>query len=230
VSTRTGSSRATSRSLLARVRENDVEAWNRLVSLYAPFVYHFCRRAGLDAADASDVFQEVFQATWSKLSTFEKREQGGTFRGWLRTITMNKVRDHFRRRAREPLAGGGTDIQLALAGVSAPGDEDDAGLDDASFDPERAESELLRRALEVVREGFQERTWQAFLGTAVEGRSPRDVGDDLGMSQGAVRVAKSRVLQRLRAELGEYGTRFIPQPHRESPAGDGTARGGAVGG
>jgi len=195
-----GSSRGTSRSLLARVRANDLEAWDRLVKLYAPFVYHFCHRARLSDQDAADVFQEVFQATWSKISTFEKRFQSDTFRGWLRTITMNKVRDHFRLQQRGPRAVGGTEIQIELAQVRA---EEPPSTLPENFDPGRAESELLRAALEAVRGHFHERTWLAFLGTAVEGRPAKDVADDLGMSHGAVRVAKSRVLQRLRAELGD---------------------------
>ena len=55
----------------------------------------------------------------------------------------------------------------------------------------------------MIREEFEPRTWQAFWQTAVEGRAASDVAADFGMSPGAVRVAKSRVLHRLRAELGE---------------------------
>ena len=64
------------------------------------------------------------------------------------------------------------------------------------------------RVLEAVRGEFEGRTWQAFLRTAVEGRPPKEVGPELGMSQGAVRVAKSRVLRRLREELGALGPDF----------------------
>jgi RNA polymerase sigma-70 factor (ECF subfamily) len=66
-------------------------------------------------------------------------------------------------------------------------------------------SALLRRGLELIRGEFEPRTWQAFWLTAVEGRSPKDVAHELGMSDGAVRVAKSRVLHRLRTELGDHG-------------------------
>jgi RNA polymerase sigma-70 factor (ECF subfamily) len=69
--------------------------------------------------------------------------------------------------------------------------------------PAEAESELLHRALEMIRGEFEPKTWQAFWQTAVEGRAAADVAADLGMTPGAVRVAKSRVLHRLRADLGE---------------------------
>lgn len=191
-------SRATSRSLLARVRSNDMDAWDRLVEVYAPFVYDCCQRARLDAEDSADVFQEVFQAAFAKIGSFEKREAGDTFRGWLFSITRNKVLDHFRCQKRQPRAVGGTEIQIQMAQIRA---SDPASSVDAAYD--LAENRLFGEALERIRHQFHERTWQAFLGTVVDGRSPADVGEELGMSPGAVRVAKSRVLQRLRAELGD---------------------------
>jgi RNA polymerase sigma-70 factor, ECF subfamily len=190
-------SSGTSRSLLERARANDAAAWGRLVALYAPLVFHWCRRMGLQDEDAADVFQEVFQAVAAHLGGFRKGRSGGTFRGWLRTITYSKVHDHFRRRAREPGGVGGSAAQAWLAQVPAAPPPDDEAPED------RAERRLLHRALAAIAGDFEERTWQAFWRTAVEGRAPKDVAAELGMSPGAVRVAKSRVLQRLREELGD---------------------------
>ena len=192
------SSTATSRSLLDRVKADDAAAWDRLVALYGPLVFHWCRRWDLQDQDAADVFQEVFQAVAAHVGGFRKERPGDTFRGWLRTITRNKVHDLFRRQGREPGGAGGTDAHQRLLHLPAPAaaEEDSAAGDDA-------ERRLLYQALEVVRGEFAERTWQAFWRTAVEGQVPRDVGGDLAMSPGAVRVAKSRVLQRLREELGD---------------------------
>jgi RNA polymerase sigma-70 factor (ECF subfamily) len=189
------SSTGTSRSLLDRARANDPAAWDRVVRLYAPLVLHWCRGAGLGEDDAADVFQDVFGAVASHLGGFRREPAGGTFRGWLRTITRNKVRDHFRRRGREPAGTGGSEARSLLAQVpeTVRADESEPA----------AESDLLRRALELIRAEFEPRTWQAFWQTAVEGRAAADVGAELGMTPGAVRVAKSRVLQRLRAELGD---------------------------
>jgi RNA polymerase sigma-70 factor (ECF subfamily) len=190
------SSRATSRSLIERVRANESAAWRRLVDLYAPLVLHWCRRWHLRDQDAADVFQEVFQAVAAHIGGFRKDRSGDTFRGWLRTITRNKVHDHFRRHGRQADGEGGTEAQRRLAEVPAPEAAEAAA-------EERAETGLFFRALELIRGEFAERTWQAFWQTAVEGRAPKDVAADLGMSPGAVRVAKSRVAQRLREELGD---------------------------
>jgi RNA polymerase sigma-70 factor (ECF subfamily) len=191
-------SSATSPSLLARVQADDATAWDRLVALYAPLVLHWCRRCDLQETDAADVFQEVFQAVATHISRFRKEKVGDTFRGWLRTITRHKVHDHFRRLGREPGGVGGTDAQRRLAQLpAAPTPEEDSAAD------AQAERDLFHRGLDLIRAEFAERTWQAFWRTAVDGQSAGDVAAELGMSPGAVRVAKCRVLQRLREELGD---------------------------
>jgi RNA polymerase sigma-70 factor, ECF subfamily len=191
-------SSATSRSLLAQVQADVPQAWDRLVRLYAPLVLRWCRGHGLQDQDAADVFQEVFQAVVVHVGGFRKEREGDTFRGWLRRITQNKVRDHFRRLGREAQGAGGSSARQRLAQLPVP---PPAG-DDLPADDEE-ERGLLARALDLVRADFEPRTWAAFWGTAVEGRPPKDVAADLGMSPGAVRVAKSRVLHRLREELGD---------------------------
>ena len=191
-------STGTSRSLLERVKADDAAAWDRLVTLYAPLVFAWCRRWDLQEQDTADIFQEVFQAVARHISSFRKSQPGDTFRGWLRAITRNKIHDHFRRLGREPGGVGGTDAQTRLAQLPAPSPAEEDGPSG-----DEAERGLFYRGLDLIRGDFEDRTWQAFWRTAVEGRSPRDVGADLGMSPGAVRVAKCRVLQRLREELGD---------------------------
>src|SRR5262245_48996096 len=112
-----GQTQATSLSLLARVQARQADAWGRLVELYAPLVYHWCGRCGLAAEDAADVSQEVFRSVAEHVGGFRKQRAGDSFRGWLRTITRNKVRDHFRRRQHQPQAPGGTDAQIRLLAV-----------------------------------------------------------------------------------------------------------------
>lgn len=177
----------TSSSLIGRVKADEAGAWDRLVTLYAPLLYHWCRRWKLQDEDLADVFQEVFKTLVIRIGGFRRERANDTFRGWLFTITRNKVLDHFRRRGHE--------VGAPLADVPAP----------AATDPEEQEAlrRLFLRGLDLIRGEFEERTWQAFWRTAVDGRAPRDVAPELSMTSGAVRVAKSRVLQRLREELGD---------------------------
>src|SRR5436190_5538008 len=101
----------TSRSLLNLARERDDAAWGRLIELYTPLVYFWCRRTSLPEQDIPDVVQEVFRAVVTGLPSFRKQREGDTFRGWLRTITRSKLSDAFRRRGRTPQAPGGSAMQ-----------------------------------------------------------------------------------------------------------------------
>ena len=185
----------TSSSLLDRVRADEAGAWDRLVTLYAPLLYHWCRRWKLQEDDLADVFQEVFKSLVVHIADFRRERRGDTFRGWLFTITRNKVHDHFRRRER---AAGGAEAWTRLEELPAP--EGAEAPDPGETDALRA---LFLRGLELIRGEFEERTWRAFWKTAIDGLAPREAAVELSMSSGAVRVAKFRVLQRLREELGD---------------------------
>ncbi len=89
---------STSTSLLRRLRQPaDRQAWCRFVELYTPLIYHWGRRAGLSAEDAADLTQDVLVLLVRKLPEFEY-DRHKSFRGWLRTITLNKWREQRRRR------------------------------------------------------------------------------------------------------------------------------------
>src|SRR5688500_465745 len=108
----------TSRSLLKLARERDGQAWTRLVELYTPLVYFWCRRGRLPEQDLPDVVQDVFRAVVAGLDSFRKQREEDTFRGWLRTVTRSKISDSFRRRGRSPAAVGGTDMQRRVESVA----------------------------------------------------------------------------------------------------------------
>jgi RNA polymerase sigma-70 factor (ECF subfamily) len=190
---------STSRSLLNDARDSDPEAWERLVRLYSPLVASWCRRWGIAEQDLLDVLQEVFSAVAVNLRRFRNDRPSDTFRGWLLTIARNKVRDHFRRTAQQTDAAGGTDAFVRLQQILDPHLDVPfpEPADDVEFD------RVLFRALESIRGEFHERTWLAFWGVVVENRATADVAADLQMTTGSVRVSKSRVLLRLRRELGD---------------------------
>jgi RNA polymerase sigma-70 factor (ECF subfamily) len=195
---------ATSRSLLMQLKDGLPAAWERVTALYAPLVYHWCRTMHLAEQDMPDVFQQVFQAVTLHIQGFHKDRPGDSFRHWLRAITRNKVRDHFRRNARQPQAAGGTDAQIYFSQVAAPpADPEEPDLTRAHEDPQEIR-QLLQGALELICDQVHPQTWQAFWQVVVEGKTPEQVGEALGMRPGTVRVAKSRILSRLRSELGEF--------------------------
>lgn len=187
---------STSLSLLNRVKGHDQAAWQRLVRLYGPLIDYWIRQAGLQTADAQDVFQEVFRAAAANIGSFRKERPSDSFRGWLRIITRSKLSDQFRRRGSQPQAVGGSEFQRRLQQVPEPA-ADAGGAEDEISEMTR----LRLRALELIRAEFEDRTWQAFWRVTVEGHAVKDVAADLGVTPSAVRLAKSRILCRLREEM-----------------------------
>jgi RNA polymerase sigma-70 factor (ECF subfamily) len=180
----------TSASLLERLRQpGQADAWERFVELYTPLLLYWARKCGLQPQDAADLVQDVFATLVQKLPefTYDRRR---TFRGWLRTIALNKWRD--RRRLRGlPLTGAG---EGALAEVPGPD-----GLDVFWEDEHRRH--LARRAVQIMRAEFSATTWKACWECVVEGRPAAAVAAELGISENAVYLARCRVLRRLRREL-----------------------------
>jgi len=160
-----------------------------------PLVVYWCRRAGLRSEDAADVVQDVFRAVSEGIAGFHYGGPNDTFRGWLRKIAQNKIRDYFRAQAKRPQAVGGSDAYqrfMEVCGTSSPNAADSGVI-----------SALIKRAVERVRVEFAQTTWRAFWLATVDNLSSAEVGHELGMSTGAVRQAKYKVLRRLRQELGD---------------------------
>jgi RNA polymerase sigma-70 factor (ECF subfamily) len=189
-------SESTSRSLLERARKRDPLAWQRLTDVYGPLVYQWCRRANLQAGDAADVMQEVFQSVFQSLDRFQKTRPEDSFRGWLWTITRNKIRDYYRAHGDQPVAQGGSSAQQWLQQFA---DDDTSDAHEANREPQQAW--LAQRAVALLHSDFEESTWQAFWLTGVEQQPAEAVAQQLGISLAAVYKAKSRVLRRLREEL-----------------------------
>lgn len=187
----------TSSSLLQRAKLNQQDAWERLVSLYMPLVFEWCRYWGLQSEDAQNVGQETFTAVARKLGKFRRDRKGDTFRGWLRTIAHNKYRDHLRSIQKQPNGIGGSDGQKMFQ---------QASFNEADETEESAHAEtkqLYRRAVEFIRNDFSERDWQAFLQVVMLEKRSVDVATDLNMTTNAVYLAKSRILRRVREEFGD---------------------------
>jgi RNA polymerase sigma-70 factor (ECF subfamily) len=184
----------TSSSLLERVKARDPEAWRRLIALYTPLIYGWCRRCGLQAEDAADIGQEVFAVVAGNPDGFRREGPNASFRGWLWTVTRNKVRDFFRRQKGKAHAQGGTVAQERLAAV--PEHEPVSTVAGAACD-----NRFELRAIELARSGVEERTWQAFWQVTVEDKEPAAVAELLGLTIQAVYAAIYRVRRKIRQEL-----------------------------
>lgn len=186
---------STSASLIARIQRHDPDAWQKLAEIYTPLVYGWSRRGGLIDADAADTVQEVFRSVYSHAADFDGQNGQSSFRAWLWAITRNQVRLFYRRRGAMAQAQGGTDVARRLNEYPDWIDDEEEPV---TLSERRA---LLQRTLTVVRGDFDDTTWQAFWSLAVENQSAAEISAKLGISQGAVRQAKYRVLSRLRQEM-----------------------------
>ncbi len=191
----TGST-ATRLSLISRIRQNDSAAWTELVDLYEPLVEFWCRRHGIVEREVHDLVQEVFFSVSRSIERYQPSGSSGSFRGWLWGVTRHKILDALRREKRQPIAqGGSTALQIAHS-IPDQLDEQDAA--------EKSEFGLLvHRALEQVRAEFESRSWQAFWRTTIDGQAVAVVAEQLSLSAATVRQHRSRILRRLRQQLGE---------------------------
>lgn len=179
-------------SLLVQLRTGSNHiAWQEFVKLYGPVIYGFARKRGLQDADAADLMQDVMRSVSSAIGRLDYDRQQGTFRGWLFTITRNKIFNFLSARRIRPQGSGDSATNQLLN--SHPDEEDGSATWELEY-----QRRLASLAMEQIKSEFQVNTWRAFWLTSVEGASAAEVSKQLGLSPGAIYVAKSRVLARLK--------------------------------
>lgn len=196
------SSGGTRASLLARVCERDSEAWNELVELYGPLVAYWCQHSQLDGHATADCVQDVFLAVHRKVEAYHPQSTNGSFRAWLWTITRNKVRDHLRK-SHWP-APGGTTALGNLQQLSDPRERPNVHdlSDDEPSGPDELRS-LVTRALGQIKVEFTSRTWAIFERSLIDQLPTPLVAEQFQVTTANVRQIRSRILRRLREQLGD---------------------------
>ncbi|HEY0981101.1 MULTISPECIES: RNA polymerase sigma factor [unclassified Schlesneria] len=185
-------------TLLFRIRNaRDQEAWERFIDLYAPLVYGFLRKRGLQDADAADLTQDVLRQVALAANSLEYDPRNGTFRSWLFTIVQNRLIDHWRREGVRERATGDSVAQRLLEEQPQAGVNESA---DGDWDTDYSR-QLFHYAAKIVKQDFTPSTWQAFWRTAVDGLPGPMVAEQLGLSLAAVYLAKGRVLNRLKEQV-----------------------------
>lgn len=178
-------------SLLLRVRDvDDSEAWREFVRLYTPLIFGHCLRHGLQEADAADVTQDVMRVAAQAMPRFEYDARRGRFRGWLLQTTRHRLHKFFARQ--KPAAQAVSDSAIERF------PDQEAGADEQARWEEEYRQRLFDWASEKARPEFRSATWDAFRLSAVECVSVKETAVRLGISVGAVYIARSRVIARLR--------------------------------
>jgi RNA polymerase sigma factor (sigma-70 family) len=188
-------SSATSPTLLGRLRQGpaDPEAWGTFVLRYGPRVHAWCRRWGLQEADAQDVTQDVLVKLVTRMRTFSY-DRSGSFRGWLKTVTYHAWRDSLHGQQRAGQGSGDSAVLAVLHSV-------EAGDDLARRLQEEFDLELLEEAGARVRLRVRPHTWEAYRLLTEENLSVPEVAGRLGMQVAMVFVARSKVKRMLREQV-----------------------------
>jgi RNA polymerase sigma-70 factor (ECF subfamily) len=185
----------TSTSLLLRAQTGqDPAAWERLVSMYRPFIYGWLRRHSAAHQDAEDLTQEVLAILVRELPRFSHAGRPGSFRRWLRATAANRMRAFWRAGRCRPAGSGDTRFLEMVHQI-----EDDASGLSKLWDQQH-DQHMLARIIESIEGEFQPTTVQAFRRLTLDLEPAADVAAALGLTVPAVYIAKSRVLRRLRQE------------------------------
>jgi RNA polymerase sigma-70 factor (ECF subfamily) len=185
-------------SLILRLRHpEDAAAWQEFVEIYQPLVFRLARSRGLQEADALDMTQEVLARVAGAINRWNPDPQLGSFRGWISRITRNLVIQFLRSKNHRPLTSDDSSIDQLIQATPDPSPVTEL------FDLEH-ERQVFAWAAEKVRSSFQPKSWQAFWLTAVENRPADQVARELGLSRGAVYIARSRVMARLKDKVQNH--------------------------
>jgi RNA polymerase sigma-70 factor, ECF subfamily len=189
---------STHASLILRVRERESPAWCELIDLYGPLVAHWCRRCGLDSHATADRVQEVFTSVAQGVERYQPQRSSGSFRAWLWTITRNKIRDAIRRDKHHIAPKGGSTAVGQLQRIP-----DENSLPDSEPTSPEILSTLVARGLEQVRGEFEPRSWAVFERSVIDGQATASVAEEFQLKPASVRQIRSRILRRLRQQLGD---------------------------
>lgn len=179
-------------SLIVRLKASeDSSVWHEFVSIYESVIYRTARKQGLCHDDSAEVTQEVLTRVTKAIDGWEINPGRGSFRGWLYRITKNLSIDYLRKSKRRPTTGNDTTI---LNSIKAPGE---SGND---FD-RQFERQVFRQTARTIENQFKPKTWKAFWMTTVDGKSIDEAVKQLDMTRGAIYIARSRVMAKLKQEV-----------------------------
>jgi len=204
----------TRHSLILRLPDRtDVAAWDEFVAIYEPLVYRLARQRGFQHADAQEIVQEVLLAVSGAVERWVPDASRGRFRDWLFRIARNLMINHLTRTRYRTLATGDSAMAHAIENQCQSPAADDAWID---LEYRR---EVFRWAAEQARAEVRPTTWSAFWRTSVEGTPIAEVADDLAMTVGAVYIARSRVMARLREISRSFDDRDSATPGEQDSTG-----------
>lgn len=183
---------STSHSLLEQLQAGPQGlAWERFHAIYEPLIHNWLRSRNLIASDRDDITQNVLIVVVQKLPEFHHNGQTGAFRKWLKCISINCIRDYWKKQKQHP--------QQAAAHGTLDDWADDTSELSMQWDREHNQ-QVIQKLLVMLQPEFNASTWRAFEGVTLRQRPVDELAAELGLSPNAIYIARSRVLSRLREE------------------------------
>lgn len=159
-------------------------AWAEFVRLYTPLIFQWARRTGVQVQDSRDIVQDVLAIVFQKLPEF-RYDASKSFRGWLKTITLNKHREHCRKNKKVVNANQSALLDLAIANA------------ESTWDLNYRQA-LVDQALELIRHEFQTNTWNAVREFSTTDEKATVIAERHNVSVWTIYSGKSRMMARLR--------------------------------
>lgn len=188
---------ATPVSLWERVLEDDEGAWEKLLKVWTPCVYHYCHRKGIKGIDSDEVVQDVMIQIFRYRENFSRSEKGHRLKAWLLTIIHQRIADYYRKFAGKNEAVGGSDIAGFLANLpEGPLSIDDVDASQQCFEP----GLWMAKTLDVIKEEVTPQTWHIFRLNKLENLSAKEVGEKFDLTANTVRQRVFSVVSRIKRE------------------------------
>lgn len=186
----TGIMDTTRASLLIRIRDKqDSAAWEEFDAIYRPMLRRFAKARGLADAQADDVVQQCLTAVSENIEKFQYDPSKGRFKGWLRALANNHIRNLFRKREEK---------QADSAVFRSMGDSEDGP--EELFD-QIWRREHLRHCLELVRADVKEATYRAFMAYVINEEPVEKVCSEMKMTRSHVQLIKWQLTRKLAEKM-----------------------------
>jgi RNA polymerase sigma-70 factor, ECF subfamily len=195
--------------LVQRLREGDESAFVELIDRYGATMLRVAQMYVRDRASAEEVVQETWLAVVNGIDRFEERS---SLKTWLFRILTNRAKTRGQRDGR----------MVPFSALAGAGDEPDPAVDpDRFLGPDSPhpgawaappvawpQEKLLEKetlgVIEMAIDELPEAQRDVILLRDVDGWTPMEVSDALGITDGNQRVLLHRARSRVRAALERY--------------------------
>ncbi len=186
-------------SLIRRLGDTeDANAWEEFFAIYGPLVYRFARRKGFQHADAENIVQDVMVAVGKAVDSWEPNPRRGRFRTWLFRIARNLMINFLVRPKYQLKGSGDTRVMKWIE------EQPDCSLEETEAFEHEYRKEVFRWAASRVKQSVSQNHWNAFWLSSVEGLPIAELATKLGISVGAIYIARSRIIVKIKEQVARF--------------------------